>query len=1252
MIGYCAQFRGALIFAILGSLVVAVLAAIAPLLVGRVIDDAVLSDRSALAPWLIALVGLAVVRGFFAFVRRYYAGRMSYGVDYRLRTQMFESLQRLDGSQQDRLRTGQVVSRATSDVSLVERLISSAPLTLASALQFLLSLVLMALLSPVLTLVALTIAPIIFLVTRSGSRRFFPATWEESQRRGELAGVVEAAVTGVRVVKGFGQEEREQQRLENRAGVLYGAMMRVNDLVALYMPLFRAIPAIGQVGVLGLGGWLALTDQITLGTFVAFTTYLAQMTGPMMMLAGQITQLQTTKAAIVRIFEVIDAEPTLTDRAGARDAPEHAAPIELDGVTFGYGAGPPVLSDVSLRVAPGETLALVGGSGSGKSTVALLLARFYDPESGAVRLDGVDLRDLTMTSLRRRIGMVFEDSFLFSDTVRANIAFGRPNATDQDVRAAASAAEADRFIRELDDGYDTVVGERGLTLSGGQRQRIALARALLTSPHVLILDDATSAVDAGVEAEIQATLRQVMRGRTTLLIAHRRSTLQLADRIGVLHRGELVDVGTHEELFARCARYRLLLTGHDAAELDGTGPSPDSGERSVLGVGNDPATTASTATTATTASTVSTVPVSPGGGADVEAGITPELWSNPPARDAAGTGALGDVTLSAEAAAKVAELAPVSEDPEVDLDQARQPDHRFGLGALWRPFRSGILIGIGLFVLGALGELVLPLLTRAAVDDGVIPGDAGMLLAVSGSALSLVAVMFLVNRWQARVVGRTGNRLLYWLRVKLSAQLQRLGMDFYERERGGQVMTRMTTDVDSVTRFIQGSLGQLCTATLMFCGVLGVMFVMSVPLTLATLTLVPAFVVAVLIYRHHSVRAYDAAREQLSVVNSNFQENIAGIRVAQAYGREVRNIEIFGELATEHYLRQMRAQRYLALFFSFVEAATELASVIVLGVGAGLVASGGITTGGIIAFMLYLTMLFSPIQQFSQVLDGYLRAKVGLARIRELLRTRTSIPPPPDPRPVERLSGEIAFDDVSFAYDGAEEPALRSLGLLIEPGETVAVVGETGAGKSTLMKLVARFYDPTDGVVRVDQHDLRTLDLAAYRHRLGFVPQEAYLFEGSVRDAIAYGRPDATEPEVELAARAVGAHDMIAGLPHGYHHPVGERGRGLSAGQRQLLALARAQLVHPDILLLDEATAALDLATEAAVTAGTERLSRSRTTMVIAHRLTTAQHADRILVVDHGEVVEVGSHDELVNAGGAYAALWKAFVGTTDGAGR
>jgi ATP-binding cassette subfamily B protein len=376
-------------------------------------------------------------------------------------------------------------------------------------------------------------------------------------------------------VKGFGQEQRELGKLEAQARRLFASKLRAIRLQARYSPTLQAVPLLGQVGILVLGGWLALQGNITLGTFLAFSSYLGQLVAPVRMLSNFLVTGQQARASVIRVFEVIDSEPVVTEKPDALDLPPGSGAVELRDVTFGYLESDPVLHGLSLRVEPGETVALVGTAGSGKSTISQLLPRFYDVQRGTVLVDGHDVRDLTLTSLRSRIGVVFEDSFLFSDSVRVNIAYGRPDATDEQVRAAARAAEAMEFIEELPEGLDTVVGERGLTLSGGQRQRIALARALLSDPMLLLLDDATSAVDPQTEAEIHATLRQVMAGRTTILIAHRQSTLQLANRIAVLDNGRVLDVGTHDELMERCPLYRLLLSGPgddaegiEAGELD------------------------------------------------------------------------------------------------------------------------------------------------------------------------------------------------------------------------------------------------------------------------------------------------------------------------------------------------------------------------------------------------------------------------------------------------------------------------------------------------------------------------------------------------------------------------------------------------------------------------------------------------------------------------------------------------------------
>ncbi|UZI31121.1 ABC transporter ATP-binding protein [Streptomyces sp. CA-278952] len=1218
--GYAWRYRRNVVLALGSSLAGMAVLALVPLITKVIIDDVVTDHTRSLAVWTGLLIGAAVLVYIATYIRRYYGGRLALDVQHDLRTDMYTTITRLDGKRQDELSTGQVVGRATSDLQLIQGLLFMLPMTIGNVLLFVISLVIMAWLSLPLTLVALAVAPALWFIARRSRTRLFPATWYAQSQAAAVAGVVDGAVSGVRVVKGFGQEDQETGKLREVGRRLFAGRLRTIRLNSRYTPALQAVPALGQVAMLALGGWLATRGEITLGTFVAFSTYLAQLVGPVRMLAMVLTVGQQARAGVERVLELIDTEPSMQD--GTKKLPADApAGIEFDDVRFGYDDERPVLDGFSLTVEPGETVAVVGASGSGKSTVSLLLPRFYDVSHGAVLIGGHDVRELTQASLRSAIGLVPEDSFLFSDTIRANIAYGLPDATQEQIEQAARAAQADRFIADLPKGYDTTVGEHGLTLSGGQRQRVALARAILTDPRLLLLDDATSAVDARVEHEIHEALKQVMAGRTTLLIAHRRSTLQLADRIAVLDGGKLAAIGTHEELERTSALYRRLLTDPD--ELGGTSPGhrpprPEAGPEDDRALQEELDAEF-----------------------DAERGITPALWiREEEERDTTVAG----MPATPELLAQVEALPPATGTPEVDEAAAVRAEDSYGLRRLLRGFGAALLISLGLVAVDAGMGLLLPVLIRHGIDEGVSQLSTGAVWAASAIALVVVLVQWVAQTGEIRMTGRTGERILYALRLKIFAQLQRLGLDYYERELTGRIMTRMTTDVDALATFLQTGLVTAFVSVVTFFGIMAALLVLDVQLALVVFATLPVLIIGTVFFRRSSVKAYELARTRISAVNADLQESVSGLRIVQAFGREHDGAVRFAEHSDHYRQARVRGQWLISVYFPFVQLLASVAAAAVIIVGAGRVDNGTLTVGALVAYLLYIELFFAPVQQLSQVFDGYQQATVSLGRIQELLREPTSTADPDEPLDVLSLRGEIAFEDVSFAY-GSDEEALSGVDLRIPAGQTVAFVGETGAGKSTLVKLVARYYDPTGGRVTADGADLRTLDMTAYRHRLGVVPQEAYLFAGTVRDAIAYGLPDATDAQVEAAARAVGAHEMIATLEDGYLHEVAERGRNLSAGQRQLIALARAELVDPDILLLDEATAALDLATEALVNQATDRLAGRRTTLVVAHRLTTAARADRVVVMDHGRVVEDGTHDELLARGGRYARLWRTFIG-------
>ncbi|MDQ1431168.1 MAG: ATP-binding cassette, subfamily bacterial, partial [Actinomycetota bacterium] len=1192
-----------------------------PLIERAVIDNVIVTPKHALWPLLALLIGLGALNFVLSYLRRFVGGRFAFDVQHDMRTAIYERLQRLDFARHDQLPTGQIVSRASSDLGLVQSLLSFLPLATGNVVLLFLSLIVMLVLSPLLTVIVLATVPALLFVSLKLRQTMFPAQWDSLQRAGEVAGVVDEAVNGVRVVKGFGQEDRELAGLTDAARGLYRSRVRTVRLQARYASALQAIPALGQVGVLALGGWLALHGQISIGTFLAFSTYLVQLLAPVRMFAGMVAVAQQARAGTERIFELLDSNPLVTERPDAPPLQPKTARIDFDHVSYGYLRSEPVLRDFSLHVASGETVALVGTSGSGKSTVSLLLPRFYDVQEGSIRIDGTDVRDVTLESVRNEIGIVFEDAFLFSDTVCANIAYGRPDATDDDVTRAAQIAGADEFIRELPFGYDTVVGERGLTLSGGQRQRISIARAVITDPRLLVLDDATSSVDTRTEEQIHATLREIMAGRTTILIAHRRSTLQLADRIVLIVDGRAAESGTHEELLATSARYRALLAGPgDLVEGD---PVPDD-----------------------------------------DVGFTPALWERPHDADAArafiapsgpavartglggsgaaGRGVGGAVALepTPELLAAVAALPPADDDPDIDVATEAAASEHFRLRDFLRPYRRALLIGFGLVVVDTLLTLAGPFLVQQGLNQGVQQHAQGALWVASLLFLGTTLVDWVVTWAYTRYTGRTAERLLFALRIRIFSHLQRLALDYYDREMSGRIMTRMTTDVDAFAQLLQTGIITALVNVLSFVGVLVVLSFLSWPLTLGVLVLVPPLLLTTVWFGRRSARAYAHARETISTVNAEFQESLSGVRETQAYVREDRNISSFRATAGRYLDARIQTQWLQALYFPFILFLATCGDAIVLGLGTTLVHNGTIATGTVIAFLLYLDQFFAPIQQLSQVFDQWQQAVASMTKINELMLTPIATPDAAAPIPPGPLQGAIRFDDVHFSYPGTGRETLHGIDLEVAPGETVALVGETGAGKSTLVKLVARFYDADAGAVLIDGIPIRDLDLRAYRRRLGYVPQEPFLFSGTIRDNIAYGRPDAPDEAVEQAARAVGAHEFVAGLRGGYLHPVTERGRSLSAGQRQLICLARALLVDPAILLLDEATANLDLSTEARVQRAMGLVARNRTTLLIAHRLQTARAADRIVVVDDGRIVESGSHDDLLAAGGSYAELW------------
>ncbi len=576
--------------AFIGSLIAALVAMVAGVLIPRVtmgaIDRGLRERVEPLSHYIWMLAALAVGRAILTYGYRSTLYRVAYDLEADLRTTMFGHLTRMDFGFYDRVQAGQLISRANSDIRSVQMFLTFAPLISLNLVSFVVALGLMLSIHVGLTLVAVATLPFTYFTGTRLRNVSFPMSWIVQGRQAEIATIVDENVQGVRVVKGFAAEERELRKLARAATRLRWANVSLNDTRAKWGPLTENLPRLGLAGVLMYGGILAINGDVSIGAIVAFNAYVVLLQAPFRFLSFILILGQRAAASAGRIFEVLDEQPAIFDRPGAVDLIDARGDVEFDDVTFGYAGGEPVLRGFSLRVRAGETVAIVGRTGSGKSTVARLLTRFYDVQHGAVRIDQHDVRGLTLASVRHHVGVVLDDPFLFSASVRDNIAYARPDASLDDVVTAARAAQAEEFIDMLPGTYDSVVGERGYDLSGGQRQRIAIARTLLADPAVLVLDDATSAIDVQVESRIHQALHSVLGSRTTILIAHRLSTIALADRVVLLEDGCVVAQGTHSELLATEPRYAAVLARVDDADTDDDA-APDAGLDHAARSGHD-----------------------------------------------------------------------------------------------------------------------------------------------------------------------------------------------------------------------------------------------------------------------------------------------------------------------------------------------------------------------------------------------------------------------------------------------------------------------------------------------------------------------------------------------------------------------------------------------------------------------------------------------------------------------------------------
>jgi len=982
-------------------------------------------------------------------------------------------------------------------------------------------------------------------------------------------------VQGLPTLKAFGQSAAYGERLAVRARQLCEHSLRVLSMGVMTRGITDCGVAIGAASALALAVWRVSHGLMSIEALLIVLMAGTEVFRPLRDLRTVLHQGMLGQSAAAGVNALLAAEPLVAEQPPGRSAVSRPLlpTIAFEDVYFAYPGGRGSAHErLSFTVAVGEKIGVVGPSGSGKSSIARLLLRLFDPQRGTVKIGGHDIRSLDPETLRRMIAVVHQDTYLFYGTIEENLRLGKPNATPEEIEAAARDANAHDFISLLPQGYDTMIGERGILLSGGQRQRLAIARALLRDAPILILDEALSSVDAENEAVIQQAIDRLSVGRTTLILAHRLSSVIGADRILVLDKGRIVESGRHAELIRRHGPYRQLM-GAQAEEreddfdlVEDDPPAHGTGGREKIDVGAPTATDAMT--------------------------------------EAAGMIGWG-ATLGT-------------------LVQIIKPwRRRFGIVVASGIARVAAFIGVGIF--GALAV--------AAVKTGT---PFGYLLILLGLAAPLAGFLHWLESWLAHDIA---YQLLAEMRIDLFRKLDSLAPAYLVRRRSGDLIALANQDIETIEYFYAHTVAPALVAVMVPTAVVLTLAFVAWPVALALLPFVLYAGLAPLLSRAGIDDLGARARDALGLLSAYVTETIQGLSDLVAFQAVASRRRGFMDLVRGYQRIRLELLGDLSSQTARLEMVTGLGGLAVAVVGARLAAEHHLMATTLPLLILLALASFLPISEIAQVGRQLADTIASTRRYYAVQRENPAVVDGPLRPPAPAGGSAIRFERVGFRYPGALRPALSGVDLAVPAGSTLALVGPSGAGKTTIANLLLRFWDPSDGRIVLDGVDLREVGLDHLRARISLVSQDTYLFNDTLRANVALARPEAGETAIHRALEQAALADFVESLPEGLDTMVGERGVQLSGGQRQRVAIARAFLKNAPTLILDEATSHLDAVSEAQVRGALDALMRDRTTIVIAHRLSTVRNADLLAVLDSGELVETGSHSELLARGGLYTRL-------------
>ena len=1140
-------------------------------LLAKVFRGELLSDL-AIPALLVAIV--MIVRGFLEHWRKMLAHHTAAKVQLKLRAQLHEHVLQLGPAHFGDVRTGEVLLSLVEGVEQLEVWFGEyLPQLIVAAVT---PLVIFGILAP-LDLPVAGVLTGFALVTLMAPAVFHQWDAARSLKRQEAYSRFAAdfldSLQGLGTLKAFGQSEARGKTLAQRAHEVFKSTMWVLATNSLTRGITDTGLALGAAMALTLGAYRVQAGDMEMTTLLIILMAGIEVFRPQRDLRALLHNGMMGLSAAQGIFKVFDTEPRVKEPVNPVVLDEQLEPrISFQDVTFRYpSATEATLNGLNITVHPGERVGVVGSSGAGKSTVAKLLLRFYDPSNGCVSLGGYDLQNLSAEDRYGAIAVVSQDTFLFHGTVLDNICFGDPESDMEAVQQAAVDANAHSFIMNLPNGYETVIGERGIRLSGGQRQRIAIARALLKDSPILVLDEALSSVDAENEALIQEALDRLMAGRTTLIFAHRLSSVIGADRILVLEAGDVAESGTHSELMERGDRYYELMAGQLSGESV-TRPTPKN----------------STAV-------------------DDKRSLDQEIME-PPDNEivaASGLGWAGAVRwLFSEVRPWRAKLIAT-----------------FVFGVT----RVAALIGVG----------VLSALIVAAVKRGE---PFGSLV----TALVIIAPLAGILHWlESWVAHDMAFRMLAEMRVALYSKFDQLAPAYLVRRRTGDMVAMATHDVEMVEYFFAHTVAPAFVALLVPSTVLATLIVLGWQMALALVPFLAIVVISPFLLRQRLDTLGSEDREALGDLNAFVVDTVQGLGEVLAFQQGGRRSESFLRRVQRHIDARLPFYSDLSRQTALLEIATGLGGLAVVVTGAGLVSRGNLTPATLPLLTLLALACFLPVSEIAHV-GRQLADTLGASRrLHQVHKEPVTVQSAPSPARIDWATAEnaVTFNNVGFSYPGTDTQALVGVSVEIKTGTTVAIVGPSGAGKTTAAQLILRFWDVDEGTISLFGEPLHNLDLDDLRSHVAMVSQETYLFNDTLAENILMARPDATDAEVRTAIEQASLTDFVTNLPDGLQTTVGERGVRLSGGQRQRVAIARAFLKDAPVLVLDEATSHLDAVNEAFVHNALQQLMHGRTTLIIAHRLSTVRNASQIVVMDAGEVVQIGDHDTLIRQEGLYARL-------------